>query len=287
MATGDALPDQQRWQAYAESVVVRPDTGEVLSGAGAVDQLPTAAPLHVITAHNPAGQPQVAERNAAVDEQLRRRLVQTGLTHFRATGGSLDATWTEPGYAVVGLSRAAAAAIAIEFQQEAIFELTDRVSIVIATADLTERSRRPRHRSTERGAPEMQPDPSEPDRPQVEQSVFSRIPEELWLASNEHAFAVRDIRPVSPGHTLIVPRRQVADWWTADDAQRQAIWSLVDVVKAAIDQEFAPDGYNVGFNAGSAAGQTVFHLHVHVVPRYLGDVSDPAAGVRRIVDPDA
>lgn len=133
----------------------------------------------------------------------------------------------------------------------------------------------------------MQPDPSEPDRPQVEQSVFSRIPEELWLASNEHAFAVRDIRPVSPGHTLIVPRRQVADWWTADDVQRQAIWSLVDVVKAAIDQEFAPDGYNVGFNAGSAAGQTVFHLHVHVVPRYLGDVSDPAAGVRRIVDPDA
>ena len=98
---------------------------------------------------------------------------------------------------------------------------------------------------------------------------------------------MRDIRPVSPGHTLIVPRRQVADWWTADDVQRQAIWSLVDVVKAAIDQEFAPDGYNVGFNAGSAAGQTVFHLHVHVVPRYLGDVSDPAAGVRRIVDPDA
>ena len=113
-------------------------------------------------------------------------------------------------------------------------------------------------------------------------STFLNIPPESWVASNELAFAVRDIRPVSPGHTLIIPREHVSDWWSTTPEQRVAIWDLVDVVKADLDAELAPDAYNVGFNAGQAAGQTVFHLHVHIVPRYLGDVPDPAGGVRRI-----
>lgn len=287
MTARDALPENRRWQAYAASVVIRPDTGEVLSGVAALDRLPWPGLLHVITAHNPAGRPVASDRNDAADGRLRIRLEQAGLVHFRAAGGSADGTWTEHGYAVAGAGRAEAAAIAIEFQQEAIFELTDSHSIVVATADLTERSRRPRRLTAEGAATEMQPATDHSDDPRPATSPFANIPAELWVASNEQAFAVRDIRPVSPGHTLVVPRRQVPDWWSADGGQRRAIWDLVDEVKAALDREFAPDGYNVGFNAGAAAGQTVFHLHVHVVPRYLGDVADPAAVVRRIIDPES
>ena len=117
-------------------------------------------------------------------------------------------------------------------------------------------------------------------------STFLSIPPDVWVASNDLAFAVRDIHPVSPGHTLVIPRHHVPDWWSTSAEQRTAIWDLVDVVKADLDRDFAPDAYNVGFNAGQAAGQTIFHLHVHVVPRYSGDVADPAESVRRIVSSD-
>jgi diadenosine tetraphosphate (Ap4A) HIT family hydrolase len=286
MAARDYLPDAQRWQAYAGSVVWRPDSGDVLVGVSAVARLPVVAPLYVITAHNPAGTPVPDAHNRAADERLRRRLAQSGLVHFLAAGGAPDGSWTEPGYAVAGLNREAAVAIALEFHQEAIFELTDDHSIVIATADATERSRRPRRPAGQGAVADMDSSRPENSGPAPEPSVFTLIPEHLWLSSNEHAFAVRDIRPVSPGHTLVISRRQVPDWWSASEVQRHAIWALVDVVKADLDEEFAPDGYNVGFNAGIAAGQTVPHLHIHLVPRYLGDVPDPAAVVRRIVDPE-
>lgn len=111
-------------------------------------------------------------------------------------------------------------------------------------------------------------------------SPFLDVPGREWVASNAHAFAIRDRYPVSAGHTLIVPRRLVATWFEADATERSAILALVDEVKAALDREYKPDGYNVGFNAGAAAGQTVMHLHVHVIPRYVGDVDDPRGGIR-------
>jgi len=97
------------------------------------------------------------------------------------------------------------------------------------------------------------------------------------------AFAIRDLHPVSPGHTLVVPHRHVETYFDAEPNERLALWELVDEVKHALDAEFAPDGYNVGFNAGLAAGQTVFHLHVHVIPRFAGDVDDPRGGVRHVI----
>jgi len=132
-------------------------------------------------------------------------------------------------------------------------------------------------------------------------SPFYQIPSGQWLASNPLAFAIRDKYPVTPGHTLVIPKRVVATWWEATADERAAIWALVDEVKRRLDGGGAdeedgkgrgansqlnsqrPDGYNVGFNAGEAAGQTVFHLHVHVIPRYRGDVSDPRGGVRWVV----
>jgi superfamily II DNA or RNA helicase/diadenosine tetraphosphate (Ap4A) HIT family hydrolase len=104
-----------------------------------------------------------------------------------------------------------------------------------------------------------------------------------WLASNRSAFAIADRYPVSPGHTLVVPRRLIATWWEATDDERADMLALVDEVKRQLDAGRQPDGFNVGFNAGAAAGQTVGHLHVHVIPRYDGDVPDPRGGVRHVI----
>lgn len=114
-------------------------------------------------------------------------------------------------------------------------------------------------------------------------SPFLALPDSVWVASNPLAFAVRDRFPVSPGHTLIVPRRLVATWFDATRDEQIALLDLIDDVKRALDAEFHPDGYNVGFNAGAAAGQTVMHLHVHVIPRFAGDVEDPRGGVRHVI----
>src|SRR4051794_9488262 len=114
-------------------------------------------------------------------------------------------------------------------------------------------------------------------------SVFLSIDKTEWIASNDLAFAVRDAFPVNPGHTLVIPRRVVAEWWDASPAEQRAINDLVDRVKRRLDAEFAPDGYNVGFNSGIAAGQTVPHLHVHVIPRFDGDMADPRGGVRHVI----
>ena len=114
-------------------------------------------------------------------------------------------------------------------------------------------------------------------------SVFLEVPETAWVCSNELAFAFRDRFPVSRGHTLIVTRRVTPDWFSATDEERAAVLELVAMVKQQIDGELQPDGYNVGFNAGAAAGQTVMHLHVHVIPRFRGDMDDPRGGVRHVI----
>lgn len=114
-------------------------------------------------------------------------------------------------------------------------------------------------------------------------SPFLGIPEEQWLASNRLAFAVYDRYPVSPGHALVIPRREVPDWLAASQDERSALIDLVGDVLAILQRERSPDGFNVGFNLGNAAGQTVGHLHVHVIPRYAGDVDDPTGGVRGVI----
>lgn len=114
-------------------------------------------------------------------------------------------------------------------------------------------------------------------------SVFLEVPEAAWIGANELAFAFRDRFPVSPGHTLIVTRRVTPDWFSATEEEQRAVLALVSEVKRQLDKELSPDGYNVGFNAGAAAGQTVMHLHLHVIPRFRGDMDDPRGGVRHVV----
>jgi superfamily II DNA or RNA helicase/diadenosine tetraphosphate (Ap4A) HIT family hydrolase/HKD family nuclease/SOS-response transcriptional repressor LexA len=114
-------------------------------------------------------------------------------------------------------------------------------------------------------------------------SPFLERPDSDHVASNALAFALRDRYPVAPGHTLVIPRRLIATWFDATRPEQLALLELVDEVKRQLDQELRPDGYNVGFNAGVAAGQTVLHLHVHVIPRFRGDVDDPRGGVRHVI----
>src|SRR4051812_14461943 len=116
-----------------------------------------------------------------------------------------------------------------------------------------------------------------------ELSPFLAIEQSAWVASNELAFAVRDEYPVTPGHTLVILRRTVPTWFDATREEQIALLDLVLFVKRALDVEFRPDGYNVGFNVGEAAGQTVMHLHVHVIPRLRGDVVDPRGGIRHVI----
>ena len=114
-------------------------------------------------------------------------------------------------------------------------------------------------------------------------SPFLTIPESAWVASNALAFAIRDGFPVTPGHTLVIPRREVATWFEATREEHLALLDLIDAVKRQLDSDLHPQGYNVGFNVGEVAGQTVMHLHVHVIPRYEGDMDDPRGGVRHVI----
>ena len=103
------------------------------------------------------------------------------------------------------------------------------------------------------------------------------------VIENELAFAHYDTYPVNPGHCLLIPRRHFAGYFQATAAEKAAIWQLLDEVKPIIDRDFSPDGYNVGVNIGAAAGQSIPHLHIHVIPRYAGDVENPQGGVRGVI----
>jgi diadenosine tetraphosphate (Ap4A) HIT family hydrolase len=103
------------------------------------------------------------------------------------------------------------------------------------------------------------------------------------IAENELAVVVRDGFPVSPGHTLIIPRRHIESFFDLAGEERTAMLTLLDSAKTELETEFHPDGYNIGINDGVAAGQTVAHLHIHLIPRYVADSADPRGGVRWVL----
>ena len=103
------------------------------------------------------------------------------------------------------------------------------------------------------------------------------------ILQNDFAKAFWDIKPVNPGHTLIVPRRHVENWWGLTKDEKNAIDDLVVQMKQILDERYQPDAYNIGMNLGADAGQTVFHAHVHLIPRYYGDMKVPEGGVRNLI----
>ena len=112
---------------------------------------------------------------------------------------------------------------------------------------------------------------------------FCSLPNSRILHGNGIGWVVRDAYPISPGHTLVIPKRHVGSFFDLTEDERASLFSLVTLAKTQVDAEHQPSAYNIGINDGAEAGQTVPHLHIHLIPRYAGDRSDPRGGVRWII----
>lgn len=108
-------------------------------------------------------------------------------------------------------------------------------------------------------------------------------PERELLTESATVFAMLDKFPASPGHALIIPKKHIADYFELSAHTKTACWLVADRVKALLTERFHPDGFNLGINCGAAAGQTVPHVHIHLIPRYAGDVENPTGGVRNVI----
>ena len=95
--------------------------------------------------------------------------------------------------------------------------------------------------------------------------------------------AFLDSFPVNPGHTLIIPKRHIASYFDLSIHEQRALWLVINRCKMLIQKRFNPDGFNVGINVGETAGQSIFHVHIHLIPRYNGDVESPRGGVRGVI----
>jgi diadenosine tetraphosphate (Ap4A) HIT family hydrolase len=106
---------------------------------------------------------------------------------------------------------------------------------------------------------------------------------DMVLFEHELAYVRYDNNSLSKGHVLVVPRRHVADFFDMTTDEKAAVLSLLDRAQELITHSDAPDGYNIGVNIGRAAGQSRMHVHVHLIPRYIGDVADPRGGIRCVL----
>jgi diadenosine tetraphosphate (Ap4A) HIT family hydrolase len=114
--------------------------------------------------------------------------------------------------------------------------------------------------------------------------LFCEIPEERVISSNDLAYAVRDGFPVTPLHTLVIPKRHATDYFQLTKEELLACNDLLHELKNSIQQnDPTVVAFNIGMNSGEAAGQTVFHCHIHLIPRRKGDVENPRGGVRHLI----
>lgn len=118
--------------------------------------------------------------------------------------------------------------------------------------------------------------------------VFCNPKEEEILGENEYAQIIHDNSPVSDGHCIIIPKRHIKTLFEATAEENNAFFELIKQAKENIlNKGLKPDGFNIGSNNDVAAGQSVFHLHIHVIPRYLGDVENPKGGIRHVIAKNA
>ena len=112
--------------------------------------------------------------------------------------------------------------------------------------------------------------------------LFCTEPQGVSL-NDKLAYSARDSNAVSPGHTVVIPRRHVASFFELTSEEINACMALINEERKLLDEEFKPDGYNIGVNIGQAAGQSISHVHIHIIPRYTGDVENPQGGVRHVI----
>ena len=103
------------------------------------------------------------------------------------------------------------------------------------------------------------------------------------LFENELSYSIYDSFPVSRGHTLIIPKRHLGSFFDLDKEELAACYDMIRRVKEHIDSRFCPDAYNIGINVGRSAGQSIMHVHIHLIPRYRGDVPRAKGGVRGVI----
>lgn len=128
-------------------------------------------------------------------------------------------------------------------------------------------------------SPSAEPAP----RPEPKPCLFCSLPASAAVARNATGYVLRDRFPVSPGHSLVIPHRHVLTLHELTADERLGLLDLLDATRAQLQAELQPDGFNIGINEGLAGGQSVMHLHIHLMPRFLGDVPDPQGGVRWVI----
>ena len=113
--------------------------------------------------------------------------------------------------------------------------------------------------------------------------IFCEYNKSDYIVENELAFAIYDNFPVNKGHILVIPKRHFSSYFEAETAEIEAIFELTKKCKSILDENHSPDGYNIGVNINYAGGQTIMHLHQHIIPRYKGDVENPRGGIRKLM----
>lgn len=114
--------------------------------------------------------------------------------------------------------------------------------------------------------------------------LFCKISKERVIAENEHAYAIRDGFPVTEDHSLIIPKRHVEDYFGLTEVELLACDSLLKIIKNdVLESDSSIEGFNIGMNSGLVAGQTIFHCHIHLIPRRAGDVENPRGGIRHVI----
>ena len=112
---------------------------------------------------------------------------------------------------------------------------------------------------------------------------FLEVLENDIIYKNEYFFIIKDKYPVSPGHLLIISHLLKENFFELSQAEKESLGFTIDKAKELIEYIYKPDGYNIGINCGASAGQTIFHFHCHVIPRYKGDMDEPEGGVRGVI----
>ena len=117
----------------------------------------------------------------------------------------------------------------------------------------------------------------------LKKCIFCQMEEERKIITEAVGFVVLDQYPVNKGHCLIIPNQHYPTYFDVPQKTQIHLWELVNRAKQWVDEKYHPDGYNIGINAGKIAGQTIMHLHIHLITRYQGDMEDPRGGVRGVI----
>lgn len=132
-----------------------------------------------------------------------------------------------------------------------------------------------------------EPKTNEIPEEQTDKSVLkaksSTFPKSKVILEDDLSYAIFDAHPVNRGHCLVIPKRTFSSYFEALPEEVHSLWDMITKVKKFLDKEYKPDGYNIGMNIGESAGQTMPQMHIHIIPRYKGDMPNPEGGVRGVI----